>query len=310
MRNRSRSPGAFCAGISMREVALFGEDRAHQRIVGALLRRLAEEHRVGISLVWRQAYGGHGRMKHELNDYLRALRQQREPLPDLIVAATDANCKGLNARTREIADPDPRTPPVVLAIPDPHIERWLLLDGAAFKAVFDQGCRAPDRKCDRDRYKRHLVEAIQAARVEPELRRHRVCKGHHAAPGHRPRCTSGQVFPPFHRQPAHRASTLAAVNGSRARGFPRAHPSALGRRRARHAVGDGPARIAHAVAGAGDRTIAARRRHRLDRCAHGTTGLRACRPALAGRAQRAWRAARGRLRDPGADCSSIAPPTR
>ena len=76
-------------------------------------------------------------MKRELNDYLRALRQQREPLPDLIVAATDANCKGLNARTREIADPDPRTPPVVLAIPDPHIERWLLLDGAAFKAVFD-----------------------------------------------------------------------------------------------------------------------------------------------------------------------------
>ena len=89
----------------MREVALFGEDRAHQLIVGALLRRLAEEHRVEISLVWRQAYGGHGRMKRELNDYLRALRQQQEPLPDLIVAATDANCKGLNARTREIGDP-------------------------------------------------------------------------------------------------------------------------------------------------------------------------------------------------------------
>jgi len=72
----------------MLEVALFCEDRAHQLVVGALLRRLAEEHRVEVSLVWRQAYGGHGRMKHELNDYLRALRQQREPLPDLIVAAT------------------------------------------------------------------------------------------------------------------------------------------------------------------------------------------------------------------------------
>ena len=100
-RNRSRSPGAFCAGISMHEVALFSEDRAHQLVVGALLRRLAEEYRVEVSLVWRQAYGGHGRMKHELNDYLRALRQQREPLPDLIVAATDANCKGLNVRPRD-----------------------------------------------------------------------------------------------------------------------------------------------------------------------------------------------------------------
>ena len=73
----------------MREVALFGEDRAHQLVVSALVRRLAEEHRVEVSLVWRQAYGGHGRMKHEFDDYLRALRRQREPLPDLIVAARD-----------------------------------------------------------------------------------------------------------------------------------------------------------------------------------------------------------------------------
>lgn len=147
----------------MRDVALFVEDRAHRLVIGALLRRLAEEHRVGISLVWRQAYRGHGRMKHELNDYLRALRQQREPLPDLIVAATDANCKGLNARTRELSNLDARTPPTILAIPDPHVERWLLLDGAAFQAVFSRGCRAPDWKCDRGRYKQRLVEAIQGA---------------------------------------------------------------------------------------------------------------------------------------------------
>lgn len=94
----------------MREIALFGEDRAHQLVVGALLRRLAQEQRVEVSLTWRQAYGGHGRMKHELNEYLRALRRHREPLPDLIVAATDANCKGLNARTREITNLDAQTP--------------------------------------------------------------------------------------------------------------------------------------------------------------------------------------------------------
>ena len=153
----------------MREVALFGEDRAHQLVVGALLRRLAEEHRVEVSLVWRQAYGGHRRVKHELNDYLRALHRNREPLPDLVVVATDANCKGLNERMREVSNPNAQMPPTVLAIPDPHVERWLLLDGAAFKTVLGQGCRAPDRKCDRDRYKQRLVEAIQAAGVEPIL---------------------------------------------------------------------------------------------------------------------------------------------
>ena len=161
----------------MREVALFGEDRAHQLVVGALLRRLAEEHRVEVSLVWRQAYGGHGRMKRELNDYLRALHRSRELLPDLVVAATDANCSGLNARTREISNLDARTPPTVLAIPDPHVERWLLLDGAAFKTVLGRGCRAPDRKCDRDRYKQRLVEAIRAAGVEPSLDRRQVRRG-------------------------------------------------------------------------------------------------------------------------------------
>ena len=108
-------------------------------------------------------------MKRELNDYLRALHRSREPLPDLVVAATDANCRGLNARTREISNLDARTPPTVLAIPDPHVERWLLLDGAAFKTVLGRGCRAPDRKCDRDRYKQRLIEAIRAAGVEPSL---------------------------------------------------------------------------------------------------------------------------------------------
>ena len=58
---------------------------------------------------------------------------------------------------------------MILAIPDPHIERWLLLDGAAFKAVFGKGCDAPDQKCDRGRYKQRLIEAIYATGTIPRL---------------------------------------------------------------------------------------------------------------------------------------------
>jgi len=36
-------------------------------------------------------------------------------------------------------------------------------DGAAFKAVFGQGCEAPDRKCSRNRYKDLLIAAIREA---------------------------------------------------------------------------------------------------------------------------------------------------
>ena len=104
----------------------------------------------------------------EFGRYLRDLERQQAAAPDLIVVATDANCKGRNERLKEFRG---LAAPVttVFAIPDPHIERWLLLDGAAFRRVFGQGCNAPDLKCDRDKYKRRLIEAIRAAGVAPNI---------------------------------------------------------------------------------------------------------------------------------------------
>jgi len=58
---------------------------------------------------------------------------------------------------------------MIFAVPDPHVERWLLLDGAAFKTVFGKGCNAPDLKCDRDRYKERLMKAIHDTGVTPSL---------------------------------------------------------------------------------------------------------------------------------------------
>ena len=152
----------------MREIALFVEDYAHQQIIGALVRRISVECNIAIRLDWRVAVGGHGKVITELNDYMRDLKRQGSPWPDLIVVATDANCKGLNERAREIVVRD-EPAPIILAIPDPHIERWLLLDGAAFKAVFGKGCDSPDQKCDRGRYKQLLIEAIYATGTIPRL---------------------------------------------------------------------------------------------------------------------------------------------
>ena len=152
----------------MREIALFVEDYAHRQVIGALVQRIAEECEIAIHLDWRNAVRGHGKVLAELNDYMRDLRRQGGPWPDLIVVATDANCKGLNERMREISGRD-EPAPMILAIPDPHIERWLLLDGAAFKTVFGKGCDAPDQKCDRNRYKQRLIEAIHATGTIPIL---------------------------------------------------------------------------------------------------------------------------------------------
>ena len=151
----------------MREIALFGEDVAHRRVIGALVERLADEGGIDARFDWRSAVQGHGRVVQEFRRYLRDLARQGAR-PDPIVVATDANCRGWNERAREIGNPDALAP-TVLAVPDPHIERWLLLDGAAFKSVFGKGCDAPDRKCDRDRYKQRLAEAIHATGSTPIL---------------------------------------------------------------------------------------------------------------------------------------------
>lgn len=152
----------------MRKIALFGEDYAHELVIGALVERIADECNIRVRLDWRNAVGGHGEVVSQLKNYLRDLRHQGGPWPDLIIAATDANCKGLNERGREVSISGAPAP-MLLAIPEPHIERWLLLDGSAFKSVFGKGCEAPDQKCDRGRYKRLLIEAILATGRLPNL---------------------------------------------------------------------------------------------------------------------------------------------
>ena len=152
----------------MREIALFAEDFAHQLVIGALVSKIAVEFNIEVRLDWRSAVGGYGRVITEVNNYMRDLIRQENPRPDLIVVATDANCKGLNDRMKEIIGPE-KLPPLIRAVPDPHIERWLLLDGAAFKAVFGVGCDAPDQKCDRRRYKQRLIEAIRNTGTIPRL---------------------------------------------------------------------------------------------------------------------------------------------
>ena len=151
----------------MRRISLFVEDDAHQKVIGTLVRRLASELGITVRLEWLNTAGGYGAVVHEFDDYLRDLTWQGG-YPDLIVVATDANCKGLNERARELARPNVPVP-VLQAIPDPHIERWLLLDGAAFREVVGLGCDAPDQKCERERYKRLLIDAIYSAGITPVL---------------------------------------------------------------------------------------------------------------------------------------------
>ena len=43
------------------------------------------------------------------------------------------------------------------------------MNSAAFKTVLGVGCQAPDQKCERDRYKRALREAVRQTGIFPAL---------------------------------------------------------------------------------------------------------------------------------------------
>lgn len=146
-------------------VDLLAEDTAHERLLAPLIERLGRESHVTIEVRVRSARGGHPRVLDELTLYQTSVARGIAERPDVLVVAIDSNCspyvesrrridRTIEAGFREIA---------VVACPDPHIERWYLADPGSFAKVIGREPKLGRRKCDRDRYKRYLAEAVGAA---------------------------------------------------------------------------------------------------------------------------------------------------
>ncbi|GIX45978.1 MAG: hypothetical protein KatS3mg131_0189 [Candidatus Tectimicrobiota bacterium] len=156
-------------------VVCFFEDIAQEKFITTLVQRAAQQVRISIRIEVRNAIRG-SHVWNELQDYLRDLRSRVEPLPDVLVVVIDGNCKKasqvrreIQSRVRQLVLPLPQEC-VVCAIPDPHIERWYLEDQQAFsQAIPNAQARKLRYKCERDRYKMALYEAILASGVEPLL---------------------------------------------------------------------------------------------------------------------------------------------
>ena len=153
----------------MHEIMLFCEDYAHEAVLTPLIQRLASAASIDVRIVPRSVRGGYGKALAELTGLCKEIERSPQRAPHGLVVATDANCVGLNERQRLVAEhvPIPRRASLAMAIADPHIERWLLLDSHAFKSVLGTGCPAPDAKCERGRYKRLLREAVRTSGVIP-----------------------------------------------------------------------------------------------------------------------------------------------
>jgi len=157
----------------MPEIALFCEDSFHEKFIGALLKRFEEQYGIGADSRFLSSQGGLPRMAGEFKEFLRDLARDQQQLPDSVIVVVDANCEGHNGRKavmdRALINYPQFQQIVSYAIPDPHIERWMLADPRAFQTVFGRGCTLPAVKCAKDEYKRLLRREIRESGIEAPL---------------------------------------------------------------------------------------------------------------------------------------------
>ena len=150
-------------------VDLFAEDRAHESFLEPLLMRIAREQNpdIEMNIRIRSARGGHGRAIAEFELYQSIVTKSllSSESADIVVVAIDGNCSTSTVARRRIQD---ATVPMlkdrlVIACPDPHIERWYVADPDSFETVVGHRPRVGSRKCARGHYKQILTTAIRQA---------------------------------------------------------------------------------------------------------------------------------------------------
>jgi hypothetical protein len=143
------------------DLDIIGEDEATERIIDALVKREAEclklFARQRLALCW-----GGSKVENRIAEWEAFVR--RNGYASLTIFALDGNGRGtIEARARlEALLPVLRPPHCILAIPDPHIERWLLLDGHALHRVLAAPPVPAPPGMGRDFYKNRLADLAQA----------------------------------------------------------------------------------------------------------------------------------------------------
>jgi hypothetical protein len=155
------------------QVDLFVADRAHEELLRPLINRVGQEEQMDVRISVRIAWGGHARAISEFRLYQRAAETGRSSggLADLVVVGIDGNCSTFAHARDDIqrAAGPAFTDRLVVACPDPHIERWYLADPQSFNTVVGDQPRVGVRKCARDPYKQILGDSIQRAGHPPTL---------------------------------------------------------------------------------------------------------------------------------------------
>lgn len=156
-------------------VAFFLEDSAQEAIIPPLFYRLAAEaHWTESELDLRVLSARGGGSLRAFRNFLKDARRSGHLSADLLIVAVDANCKGFSAQrdlVLKAAGSSATYPTVVTAIPDPHVERWYLLDLSALAKAAGTPIAAsvPAYKCGKNHYKTLLRAAFADSHIAPPL---------------------------------------------------------------------------------------------------------------------------------------------
>ena len=153
-------------------IVLALEDRAHETVISALLARIFSDEGQNLrdwKLVIISNRGG--RSLDRAYDYAKECGDPGQAC-DLLVIASDANCSTFVKKRNEIQKHFQQyAGRIALALPDPHIEQWLLLDPSAFRQGVDipHGIVVPQKKCDKNYYKTELNRLLKSEGIVPQF---------------------------------------------------------------------------------------------------------------------------------------------
>ena len=146
-------------------VAFFLEDSAQEAIIPPLFQRLAVEEGFTADQIVSQVLSARGGGSiAAFRQFLKDARRRGHLNADLLVVGVDANCKGFTARRDLVMKAAAKSPygEIIAAIPDPHVERWYLLDVSALSIAAGTpiATSAPAYKCEKNHYKTLLRQAF------------------------------------------------------------------------------------------------------------------------------------------------------
>lgn len=155
-------------------IIFFLEDSAQEALIPNLFRRLVGDEKknpLDYDLRILSARGGGSIRAYK--EFIKSVKKRKAPTADVLIVGSDGNCNGFVKRRNQLNDAakDVPYPTVITAIPDPHIERWYLLDSHALADASGVPVQAvpPNAKCDKGHYKKLLTNVFAQHNLFPPL---------------------------------------------------------------------------------------------------------------------------------------------